>query len=630
MHLSKLRYRKLLSLVTIALIIFNVLIIASKVKPVFSQTPLLVDPHFDNSTNSTDLRDNALGQDWYESRGGFSGGNSSLLTLDTSNVGGNSGKKAGLKNYGISQNAYLTQEFNSSQTGNFTVSFDIYVDRIEDNANYDRAGHVYIGDDHISTNAPTGTSDERFVFMAFYDSTPGDTGTDLEIRARTSSGQAWGTTSAWTQVTTGLSYNTWYRIKIDLNITNGTYDVYVDGVLKGNDIAKYSGYPSASVVLMTLAADSDGRGDFYVDNVFSPARDHPIVSVNPSSKTVIVGEQFSIDIDLDYASNLYGYEIWLSFDNSKLNATAISYMNFLNSPTNIWSQLVNNTGGYVTLAVSSLFPASPKTGGSPPPLARVNLKCIGTGNSSLHLYKTILSDNNAMPVTHDTIDGQVVCTPSTIYDDIVFDSDFDMGNLINVQFQDGDASGYRYYTAEVNYSTATFPDKHWWFYFSMSNTTYNNENWLRVPDGNYSCGNNVTRNFNVTLSVTQDKIWLAPIPPYTVTMRDNLLTSFASSPYLNVTSLGITPLGQNLTVATITDPIYPGDDKFKIYIIAQQHAGETPSSFLTEGMIRFLLNETDETAAKIRRSYIFRIVPIVNVEGVYYGISRYTPFRAEW
>ena len=48
-----------------------------------------------------------------------------------------------------------------------------------------------------------------------------------------------------------------------------------------------------------------------------------------------------------------------------------------------------------------------------------------------------------------------------------------------------------------------------------------------------------------------------------------------------------------MTVATITDPAFDDEGKFKIYAIAQQHAGETLSSFVAEGMIRFLLDEAD-------------------------------------
>ena len=225
---------------------------------------LLVDSGFNDSVDSDDLRFNAPGQDWYESRND----DPTLLTLDENDIGGNAGKKAALKNYGIKRNAYLTQEFSSAQTGIFTVSFDIFIDRIEDSGGYDRTGLIYIGDDHVSTsNPPTGTSNERFVFLAFYDSTPGDTGNDIEIRARTSSSQPYGTTAQWTIIATGLSYDTWYTITIVINVSDGTYDVYVNGTLVGNSIPKYDGYSSSFITYISFSADSDGRGDFYIDNV---------------------------------------------------------------------------------------------------------------------------------------------------------------------------------------------------------------------------------------------------------------------------------------------------------------------------------------------------------------------------
>jgi len=232
---------------------------------------LLNDSEFDDSVDSADLRVNCTCQDWYESRGSFSGGDPTLLTLNTTNVAGNTGKKAALKSYGISSNAYLTQEFGSAQTGTFNVSIDIYIDRIEDNGDYDRSGLIYVGDDSVSSNCPTGTSDERFVFLTFYDSSPGDTGDDLEIRARTLSGQAYGTTSQWIAVASDLSYDTWYTLRIECDVSGGTYDVYVDDVLEGDDISKYADYVSSSVTHISFVADSDGRGDFFVDNVFAPA-----------------------------------------------------------------------------------------------------------------------------------------------------------------------------------------------------------------------------------------------------------------------------------------------------------------------------------------------------------------------
>jgi len=265
----------------VSMLVVLIFIVATFLATSASTEELLVDSDFKASTDSADLRTDSTGQDWYESRNDLP----ALLTLDTNNVGGNSGKKAALLNHGIANNAYLTQEFSSAQSDTFDVSFDIYIDSIEDSGTYDRTAHIYIGDDRIGTNAPTGSSDERFVLMAFYDSTPGDTGDDLEIRARTASGEAWGTTSQWASVATGLSYDTWYDLKIVLDIATGTYDVYVDDVLEGDDIAKYSGYSPGSVELISFVADSDGRGNFSVDNViaqrevnYPPTHDDPLLT----------------------------------------------------------------------------------------------------------------------------------------------------------------------------------------------------------------------------------------------------------------------------------------------------------------------------------------------------------------
>ncbi|MCS7124418.1 MAG: cohesin domain-containing protein [Candidatus Bathyarchaeota archaeon] len=138
---------------------------------------------------------------------------------------------------------------------------------------------------------------------------------------------------------------------------------------------------------------------------------NPTIYIDPAAKTVKVGEQFTVNISLDYAEKLYGYEVWLSFDKNKLNATAIEYKGFLNTPIMVWYKLVNNTGGYVALAVSSLHPAEAKTGGSPPPLATVHFKCIGVGKSPLRLFKTILSDNQARAIPHTVLDGELNCVP---------------------------------------------------------------------------------------------------------------------------------------------------------------------------------------------------------------------------
>ncbi|MGV8141968.1 MAG: DUF2341 domain-containing protein [Candidatus Woesearchaeota archaeon] len=228
---------------------------------------LIADSTFEGSTDSDDLRLNSPVQDWYESRGAFpTGADPTLLTLDTTNVGGNSGKKALLKNnINVTTNAYLAQEFGSQQVEPFNVSFDIYIDSIDGTSTrYNRTGTVYVGDDGILTNAPMGASTERYVVLSFYDPTPGDSGNDLRLIAQ--SPTASNTNSnAWINVTFDLSYDTWYNIKVDIDPDNRTYDVYVNDELKKSDIPRYS--ESVKLKYISFVADSDARGAFYIDNV---------------------------------------------------------------------------------------------------------------------------------------------------------------------------------------------------------------------------------------------------------------------------------------------------------------------------------------------------------------------------
>ncbi len=140
----------------------------------------------------------------------------------------------------------------------------------------------------------------------------------------------------------------------------------------------------------------------------------PTVYVNPPTKTIPLGDHFSIDVDLTNASNLYGYDIWLSFDPGKLNATALEYKNYLNEPTVVWAHTINDTGGYVDFVITSQNPAPPKNGGSPPPLVTINFTAKAPGTSPLDLEnKTgLASAPYGAPIPHQTSNGTVTVLPA--------------------------------------------------------------------------------------------------------------------------------------------------------------------------------------------------------------------------
>jgi len=227
---------------------------------------LLVDSFFNDSIDSADLRANDAGQDWYESRN--QAGYQTLLFLDESDVGGNTGKKAGFT-ASTSGNAYCTQEFSSPQTGIFTVQWDIYVASILNipesgtGSGPDRAGIMMLG----STSASYGPNRNdvvRFVFLAFYKNGGATTG-PAELVAMT----AFGTFTTVTSVNLGQ----WYTIRVVVNVAAKNYQVYVNGEYMGTFPA-VTAWAQAAITHISFAQWNDGAGAFYVDNVFAIAGEY--------------------------------------------------------------------------------------------------------------------------------------------------------------------------------------------------------------------------------------------------------------------------------------------------------------------------------------------------------------------
>jgi murein tripeptide amidase MpaA len=58
-------------------------------------------------------------------------------------------------------------------------------------------------------------------------------------------------------------------------------------------------------------------------------------------------------------------------------------------------------------------------------------------------------------------------------------------------------------------------------------------------------------------------------------------------------------------------------------LTARVHPGESPASFVLNGIINFILNEISEQARMIREKFVFKIIPILNPDGVYRGYYRH-------
>jgi len=81
---------------------------------------------------------------------------------------------------------------------------------------------------------------------------------------------------------------------------------------------------------------------------------------------------------------------------------------------------------------------------------------------------------------------------------------------------------------------------------------------------------------------------------------------------------------RRLDLLTIRDPELkePADKKRKTVIItARVHPGESPSSYVCQGLIEFLVSP-HPIAKCLRENIIFKIIPMLNPDGVYLGNYR--------
>jgi len=138
-----------------------------------------------------------------------------------------------------------------------------------------------------------------------------------------------------------------------------------------------------------------------------------VMFVNPPITIVPICSIFEVDIDIRDVENLYGFEFWLGYDTTLLDAIDVFIGNFLNPPNIVFAEEINDPLGYVHVGVVSVPPAPPANGEGT--LATIVFHCTGTGISPLHLYDTLLANYNGELIPHETEDGYVTQDPETLY-----------------------------------------------------------------------------------------------------------------------------------------------------------------------------------------------------------------------
>lgn len=250
--------------------------------------------------------------------------------------------------------------------------------------------------------------------------------------------------------------------------------------------------------------------------------------------------------------------------------------------------------------------------------------------------------------------------PGNAVQPIIVSSDFDCGSIGTLiespaNFLTGNSLHWKHKSSPDN--------QYYWFYFRMDHVlnktvtvklnrligiyrgnphliytegtqpvySYDKIHWQRISDVRY---NDSLHTFTFRNNYTRDSVWVAYAHPYPYSREMEFIRSLpGKSPCLNIEVLGVSEQSRSIRLLTITDPDVRDTEKKVVLITALQHAGEYTGGFFAEGMVNFLLSDQPE-AVRARKKTIYKIVPMMNPDGIYHGMTRlnadYEDLNQEW
>ncbi|KAK1164191.1 cytosolic carboxypeptidase 6-like [Acipenser oxyrinchus oxyrinchus] len=155
--------------------------------------------------------------------------------------------------------------------------------------------------------------------------------------------------------------------------------------------------------------------------------------------------------------------------------------------------------------------------------------------------------------------------------------------------------------------------------------------WQRLPAKNvyyYRCPDhrkNYVMSFAFCFDKEDDVYQFAYCYPYTYSRLQHYLDSLEKRnlDYFQRELLGLSVQQRRLDLLTVTSRanLRPGADKKVVFLTARVHPGESPASFVCQGVIDFLVSQ-NPVARVLRDHVVFKIVPMLNPDGVYLGNYR--------
>ena len=124
------------------------------------------------------------------------------------------------------------------------------------------------------------------------------------------------------------------------------------------------------------------------------------------------------------------------------------------------------------------------------------------------------------------------------------------------------------------------------------------------------------------------KYYFAYSYPYTYTQLKLYLNTLNKDMYKNIIKFGKVGLTLNkndipyIVITNFNSNINEIKKRKCVFLTSRIHPGETSSSYVIQGVINFLINIKNKISIFLRNKYIFKIIPMINIDGVIYGNYR--------
>jgi hypothetical protein len=140
------------------------------------------------------------------------------------------------------------------------------------------------------------------------------------------------------------------------------------------------------------------------------------------------------------------------------------------------------------------------------------------------------------------------------------------------------------------------------------------EHWERVTRASYVEETQDSGYFTFTVPVVGPRTYVAYCYPYTTSDLRHLIQPLRGGDGARDGALCLSTENRPVPYLRFGNHDAPARS---VWVIARQHAGETPASFAAEGMIRSLAE--DRSLTPLLADTAFHVVPMVDVDGVYHG-----------